>query len=132
MLTVIVADNADLAHHAGSRDSDDKFAVLGSRHPGKDSVLACGDECEGSDLGAGGESRRGSCVLMMESQLNLEARYEYDTTRFLKFGSNKCMPLRSYSNAGMAVTKAEAKKLILARFKRLLAEQFDDYLRQYQ
>ena len=30
------------------------------------------------------------------------------------------------------ITEAEAKKLILARFKRLLTEQFDGYLRQYQ
>lgn len=30
------------------------------------------------------------------------------------------------------ITEAEAKNLILARFKRLLTEQFDDYLRQYQ
>jgi type I restriction enzyme M protein len=30
------------------------------------------------------------------------------------------------------ITEAEAKKLILARFKRLLTEQFNGYLRQYQ
>jgi type I restriction enzyme M protein len=30
------------------------------------------------------------------------------------------------------ITEVEAKKLILARFKRLLTEQFDGYLRQYQ
>jgi type I restriction enzyme M protein len=30
------------------------------------------------------------------------------------------------------ITEADAKKLILARFKRLLTEQFDGYLRQYQ
>ncbi|HBJ37027.1 MAG TPA: restriction endonuclease subunit S, partial [Planctomycetaceae bacterium] len=30
------------------------------------------------------------------------------------------------------ITEAEAKKLILARFKRLLTDQFDGYLRQYQ
>jgi len=30
------------------------------------------------------------------------------------------------------ITEVEAKKLILARFKRLLTDQFDGYLRQYQ
>ncbi len=33
---------------------------------------------------------------------------------------------------GSMNTETEAKKLILARFKRLLTEQFDGYLRQYQ
>jgi type I restriction enzyme M protein len=36
------------------------------------------------------------------------------------------------ASARAKITEAEAKKLILARFKRLLTEQFDGYLRQYQ
>ncbi|QDU25851.1 putative type I restriction enzymeP M protein [Anatilimnocola aggregata] len=36
------------------------------------------------------------------------------------------------ASARAKITGAEAKKLILARFKRLLTEQFDGYLRQYQ
>jgi len=36
------------------------------------------------------------------------------------------------ASARAKITEAEAKKLILARFKRLLTEQFDSYLRQYQ
>ncbi len=36
------------------------------------------------------------------------------------------------ASARSKITEAEAKKLILARFKRLLTEQFDGYLRQYQ
>ncbi len=36
------------------------------------------------------------------------------------------------ASARAKITETEAKKLILARFKRLLTEQFDGYLRQYQ
>ena len=36
------------------------------------------------------------------------------------------------ASARTKITEAEAKKLILARFKRLLTDQFDGYLRQYQ
>ena len=36
------------------------------------------------------------------------------------------------ASARAKIIEAEAKKLILARFKRLLTEQFDGYLRQYQ
>ena len=36
------------------------------------------------------------------------------------------------ASARAKITEAEAKKLILARFKRLLTEQFDGYLWQYQ
>lgn len=36
------------------------------------------------------------------------------------------------ASARAKITEAEAKKLILVRFKRLLTEQFDGYLRQYQ
>jgi type I restriction enzyme M protein len=36
------------------------------------------------------------------------------------------------ASARAKITEAEAKKLILARFKRLLIDQFDGYLRQYQ
>lgn len=36
------------------------------------------------------------------------------------------------ASARAKITEAEAKSLILARFKRLLTEQFDGYLRQYQ
>jgi type I restriction enzyme M protein len=36
------------------------------------------------------------------------------------------------ASARAKITESEAKKLILARFKRMLTEQFDGYLRQYQ
>jgi type I restriction enzyme M protein len=36
------------------------------------------------------------------------------------------------ASARTKITETEAKKLILTRFKRLLTEQFDNYLRQYQ